>query len=85
MLTKHHTSCLRRTKERTAYSDEGLTLETSATHQIPQAENIPHQLTFVDQTRINLVLFLFIYAPNLQLAYSHWEKDWSLVSHSVKV
>ena len=28
---------------RTVSSDEGLTLETSATHHIPQARNIPYQ------------------------------------------
>ena len=30
-------------RSRTVCSDEGLTLEMSATHQIPQAKNIPYQ------------------------------------------
>ena len=29
--------------KKTVCSDEGLTLETSATHQIPQTKNIPYQ------------------------------------------
>ena len=29
--------------------------------------------------------FLFIYAPRVQLQLSRWEKDWSLVSNSVRV
>ena len=40
--------------------DEGLTLETSATHQIPQAKNIPYQ-----HLLIKLVFSLFAIAEKI--------------------
>ena len=36
-----------------------------------------------DQKENSVVLILFTYASSLQLAT--WEKEWSFVSHSVKV
>ena len=46
---------------RTVSSDEGLTLETSATHHIPQARNIPYQPLLIKPVyRWFIILILII-------------------------
>ena len=57
-------------------SDEGLTLETSAKHHIPQATNIPYQPLLLDQTHIktatNRVFWGHVIQSLILEHFSYW-------------
>ena len=63
-------------KQRAVCSNEGLTLETSAKHHIPQAKNIPYQPLLIKP------IFNNIYSTGIPVLSQMEEGDWTDVRNS---